>query len=58
MSCAPFYFYLKMEKHCTTVYFSLRESKQNKNGESPIEVSSVMKLLSATAFCDKNRILY
>ena len=28
-----------MEKHCTTVYFSLRESKQNKNGESPIEVS-------------------
>lgn len=29
----------KMEKHCTTVYFSLRESKQNKKGESPIEVS-------------------
>ena len=28
-----------MEKHCTTVYFSLRESKQNKKGESPIEVS-------------------
>ncbi|RHL88482.1 site-specific integrase [Bacteroides intestinalis] len=28
-----------MEKHCTMVYFSLRESKQNKKGESPIEVS-------------------
>lgn len=28
-----------MEKHCTNVLFSLRESKQNKNGESPIEVS-------------------
>lgn len=28
-----------MEKHCTNVYFSLRESKQNKNGESPIEIS-------------------
>ena len=30
---------LKMEKHCTMVYFSLRESKQNKKGESPIEIS-------------------
>ena len=28
-----------MEKHCTMVYFSLRESKQNKKGLSPIEVS-------------------
>ena len=28
-----------MVKHCTNVYFSLRESKQNKNGESPIEIS-------------------
>ncbi len=28
-----------MEKHCTMVYFSLRESKKNKKGESPIEVS-------------------
>ena len=28
-----------MEKHCTIVYFSLRESKQNKKGLSPIEVS-------------------
>ena len=29
-----------MEKHCTMVYFSLRESKQNKKGLSPIEVSN------------------
>ncbi|MDE8712395.1 Arm DNA-binding domain-containing protein, partial [Phocaeicola vulgatus] len=28
-----------MEKHCTMFYFSLRESKQNKKGLSPIEVS-------------------
>lgn len=28
-----------MAKHCTNVYFSLRESKKNKNGESPIEIS-------------------
>ena len=28
-----------MEKHCTMVYFALRESKKNKKGESPIEVS-------------------
>lgn len=28
-----------MEKHCTMVYFSLRESKQNKKGLSPIEAS-------------------
>lgn len=28
-----------MERHCTMVYFSLRESKQNKKGLSPIEVS-------------------
>ena len=28
-----------MGKHCTMVYFSLRESKQNKKGLSPIEVS-------------------
>lgn len=28
-----------MENHCTTVYFSLRESKVNKKGLSPIEVS-------------------
>lgn len=28
-----------MEKHCTNVYFSLRSSKQNKDGLSPIEVS-------------------
>lgn len=28
-----------MEKHCTMVYFSLRESTQNKKGLSPIEVS-------------------
>ena len=28
-----------MEKHCTMVYFSLRESKQNKKGLSSIEVS-------------------
>lgn len=28
-----------MEKHCTMVYFSLRESKKDKNGRSPIEVS-------------------
>ena len=28
-----------MGKHCTNVYFSLRESKKNKNGESPIEIS-------------------
>ena len=28
-----------MEKHCTMVYFSLRESKQNKKGLSPIEIS-------------------
>lgn len=36
---APFYYRFKMEKHCTMVYFSLRESKQNKKGLSPIEVS-------------------
>ena len=36
---APFYYIKKMEKHCTMVYFSLRESKQNKKGLSPIEVS-------------------
>lgn len=36
---APFYNRFKMEKHCTMVYFSLRESKQNKKGLSPIEVS-------------------
>ncbi len=28
-----------MEKHCTMVYFSLRESKKDKKGKSPIEVS-------------------
>lgn len=28
-----------MEKHCTMVYFSLRESKKDKQGRSPIEVS-------------------
>ncbi len=28
-----------MEKHCTMVYFSLRESKKDKQGKSPIEVS-------------------
>lgn len=28
-----------MEKHCTTVYFSLRKSKKNKAGLSPIEMS-------------------
>ena len=28
-----------MEKHCTIVHFSLRKSKQNKKGESPIEIS-------------------
>lgn len=28
-----------MENHCTMVYFSLRESKKNKKGLSPIEVS-------------------
>ena len=28
-----------MEKHCTVVHFSLRKSKQNKKGESPIEIS-------------------
>ena len=32
-----------MEKHCTMVYFSLRESKQNKKGLSPIEVSITSK---------------
>lgn len=34
-----FYNHFNMEKHCTMVYFSLRESKQNKKGLSPIEVS-------------------
>lgn len=28
-----------MERHCTMVYFSLRESKKNKKGLSPIEIS-------------------
>ena len=28
-----------MENHCVTVYFSLRESKKNKKGLSPIEAS-------------------
>lgn len=28
-----------MKKHCTTVYFSLRKSKKNKAGLSPIEMS-------------------
>ena len=28
-----------MENHCMTVYFSLRRSKVNKKGQSPIEVS-------------------
>ena len=28
-----------MANHCTMVYFSLRESKKNKKGLSPIEVS-------------------
>lgn len=39
MRYAPFYNHFNMEKHCTMVYFSLRESKQNKKGLSPIEVS-------------------
>lgn len=26
-----------MEKHCTTVYFLLKKSRKDKNGESPIE---------------------
>ena len=40
-----------MEKHCTTVYFSLRESKQNKNGESPIEISiSANELTTKTEY--------
>ena len=28
-----------MENHCVAVYFSLRESKKNKKGLSPIEAS-------------------
>ena len=28
-----------MKKNCTVVHFSLRKSKQNKKGESPIEIS-------------------
>lgn len=39
MRYTPFYNHFNMEKHCTMVYFSLRESKQNKKGLSPIEVS-------------------
>ena len=39
MRHTPFYNHFNMEKHCTMVYFSLRESKQNKKGLSPIEVS-------------------
>lgn len=39
MRYTPFYNHFYMEKHCTMVYFSLRESKQNKKGLSPIEVS-------------------
>ena len=47
----PFINYLKMERHCTTVYFSLRESKQNKNGESPIEISiSANELTTKTEY--------
>ena len=32
MRYTPFYNHFNMEKHCTMVYFSLRESKQNKKG--------------------------
>ena len=39
MRYTPFYNHFNMEKHCTMVYYSLRESKQNKKGLSPIEVS-------------------
>lgn len=39
MRYTPFYNHFNMEKHCTMVYFSLKESKQNKKGLSPIEVS-------------------
>lgn len=39
MRYTPFHNHFNMEKHCTMVYFSLRESKQNKKGLSPIEVS-------------------
>ena len=34
MRYTPFYNHFNMEKHCTMVYFSLRESKQNKKGLS------------------------
>ena len=30
---------MNMENHCVTVYFSIRESKKNKKGLSPIEIS-------------------
>ena len=43
MRYTPFYNHFNMEKHCTIVYFSLRESKQNKKGLSPIEISISIK---------------
>ena len=39
MRYTPFYNHFNTENHCTMVYFSLRESKQNKKGLLPIEAS-------------------
>lgn len=43
MIYTSFYNHFNMEKHCTMVYFSLRESKQNKKDFSPIEISISIK---------------
>ena len=50
-----------MEKHCTNVLFSLRESKQNKNGETfapfLLGLADIYNMHSAEEKVDYNTIL-